>query len=87
MGSWATHKILEGIKPVSFDGTTWTDLNTDASTWTDTTNDIFTEFPFQWLSITNDGTKIRIIFSDKDTQPDSTFQCYAHAKACDSYTS
>ena len=86
MGDWDGHKILEGIKPVSFDGTNWVDLDTDASTWTDTTNDIFTEFPFQWLSITNDGTKIRIIFSDEDERPDSTFQCYAHAKQCDSYS-
>lgn len=88
MNSWASHKILEGIKPVSKNGSTWKDLGTNASSWASngTSEDYFTEFPFQWLSITNDGTKIRIIFSDKDEQPDSTFQCYAHAKGCDSYT-
>lgn len=87
VGSWASHLILDGIKPVSSDGgttPTFTDAPTDATQWT-TGTEYFTEFPFNWLSITNDGTKIRIIFSDADTQPDSTFQCYAHAKACDSY--
>ena len=85
MGDWATHMILSGIKPVSSDGQatpTFTDADVDASTWT-TGTEYFTEFPFNWLSITNDGTNIRIIFSDNDTQPDSTFQCYAHAKQCD----
>lgn len=87
-GSWTSHGILDGIKPVSSDGgstPTFTDADKDASTWTSGT-EYFTEFPFNWLSITNDGSKIRIIFSDSDTQPDSTFQCYAHAKACDSYS-
>ncbi len=90
MGSWSerSHKILEGIKPVVKNGSSWTDLDTDAGTWGPVSSnaDMFTEFPFQWLSITNDGSKIRIIFSDKDEQPDSTFQCYAHAKGCDSYS-
>lgn len=87
-GSWGSEDIVTGIKPVSSDGAstpTFTDANKDASTWI-TGTEYFTEFPFYWLSITNDGTKIRIIFSDADTQPDSTFQCYAHAKACDTYT-
>ena len=87
-GSWANEDIVTGIKPVSKKGNTWTDLGTDASQWANnaTGTDYFTEFPFYWLSITNDGTKIRIIFSWENTRPDSTFQCYAHAKGCDSYT-
>lgn len=86
MGGWANHPILDGIKPVQKNGDVWTDLNkTDMTNW-DSTNDSFTEFLFNWLSITNDGTNITIIFSDNDTQPDSTFQCYAFAKGCDSYS-
>ena len=87
-GSWNNSKLIADIKPISFDGTTWTDLGTDASQWTDNAEgtDYFTEFPFMWLSITNDDTKIRVIFSDADAQPDSNFQCYAHAKGCDSYS-
>jgi len=87
VGSWGSESIVTGIKPVASDGAstpTFTDADKDASTWT-TGTEYFTEFPFYWLSITNDGTKIRIIFSEADTQPDSTFQCYAHTKACDSY--
>lgn len=83
MGSWASHKILEGIKPVISDGAatpTFTDAPKNAGTWT-TGTEYFTEFPFNWLSITNDGTRIRIIFSDKPDQPDSTFQSYAFRKA------
>ena len=88
MNSWATHKILEGIQPVSKNGSTWKVLDTNAANWAanGSSEDYFTEFPFQWLSITKDSSKIRIIFSDKDAQPDSTFQCYAHAKGCDSYS-
>ena len=88
MNSWATHKILEGIKPVSKNGDTWKDLDTNAANWAAnaSSEDYFTEFPFQWLSITTDSNRIRVIFSDKDAQPDSTFQCYAHAKGCDSYS-
>lgn len=83
MGSWASHKILEGIKPVISDGAatpTFTDAPKNAGTWT-TGTEYFTEFPFNWLSITNDGTRIRIIFSDKPDRPDSTFQSYAFRKA------
>ena len=87
-GGWGSEEIVTSIKPVSSNGgstPTFTDANKNASTWT-TGTEYFTEFPFYWLSITNDDTKIRIIFSDNDTQPDSTFQCYAHCKACDSYS-
>ena len=86
MNSWGDHLILEGIKPVLKNGDTWTDLDkTDMTSWSNE-GDAFTEFPFQWLSITNDGTRIRVIFSDNDLRPDDTFQCYAHAKGCDSYS-
>ena len=88
VGGWSGHKILEGIKPVSKNGSSWSNLGTNAANWSNNSEgtDYFTEFPFQWLSITNNGTRIRIIFSDKDARPDSTFQCYAHAKGCDSYS-
>lgn len=88
MNSWEDHLILEGIKPMIRNVSTgaWTEADRNAANWSDTTNEYFTEFPFQWLSITNNGTKIRIIFSDKDARPDDTFQCYAHAKGCDSYS-
>lgn len=88
MNSWDGHLLIAGIKPVSKNGSTWKDLGTNASSWAPngSSEDYFTEFPFNWLSITNDGSKIRIIFSDKNTQPDFNFQCYAHAKGCDSYT-
>lgn len=89
MNDWATHLLVTGIRPVKSDGQatpTFTDAeSTDATQWI-TGDEYFTEFPFNWLSITNDGTNIRIIFSDNDTQPDSTFQCYAHAKQCDQYS-
>ena len=87
MNSWDGHPLIAGIKPVSKNESTWKDLGTNASSWASngSSEDYFTEFPFNWLSITNDGSKIRIIFSDKNTQPDSNFQCYAHAKGCDDY--
>lgn len=87
-GSWDGDELIAGIKPVSKNGTTWADLGTTASSWANNTNnmDYFTEFPFYWLSITKDASKVRVIFSNSDKQPDSTFQCYAHAKGCDSYS-
>lgn len=88
-GSWDGSDLISGIKPVSKDGTTWTDQVINASSWSNNTSgssDYFTEFPFYWLSITNDSSKIRVIFSNADFQPDDTFQCYAHAKGCDSYS-
>ena len=86
MGGWATHKILEGIKPVSKNGSTWTDLDkTGMASWGNSV-DAFTEFPINWLAIKNDGSNITIIFSDKDERPDSDFQLYAFAKGCDSYS-
>ena len=84
-GSWDGNDLIKDIKPYSFNGTTWTLLDTNASNWASSVSgtDYFTRFPFFWLSITNDGTYIHIIFTDADTAPNSTFQCYAHARACD----
>jgi len=80
IGSWGTGKLaklIEGIKPVAFDGTTWTDLNKTSETDWPTDRDIFTEFPFRWLSITKAGDIITVVFADGDTAPDSTFQDWA----------
>ena len=82
MGSWGSGnllKFIEDIKPVSFDGTTWTDLNkTDETSWPSTQGtDCFTEFPHRWLSITKSGSTITIAFSGSALAPDSTFQDYA----------
>ena len=82
VGSWGTGdlaKLIEGIKPVSFDGTTWTDLDkTDETSWPSTQGtDCFTEFPFRWLSITKSSGVITVVFSGEETQPDSTFQNWA----------
>lgn len=82
MGSWDTEglsRFITGIKPVSFNGTTWSDLNkTDESTWSSTNGtDCFTEFPFRWLSITKSNNVITVVFADSEEAPDSTFQNYA----------
>lgn len=86
MGGWADHPILNGIKPVLKNGTTWTDLDKTGMTSWSNSADAFTEFPINWLAIRNDGTNITVIFSDKDTRPDADFQLYAFAKGCDSYS-
>lgn len=86
-GSWDGHRILEGIKPVSFDGTTWTDLGADASVWP-VNIDCFTEFPFNWLVVYHpDASTIRVVFSDNDRCPftgtgTDGLYCYSHVKAC-----
>ena len=82
IGSWGDGqlaKFLEGIKPVSFDGTTWSDLSkTDETTWpTAQGTDCFTEFPFRWFSMTISGDVITVVFSGADTAPDSTFTNWA----------
>ena len=85
MGGWANDDLIKGIKPVKSDGAsspTFTDAPTDASQWT-TGTEYFTEFPFMWLSITKSSSKITVMMSDADTRPDSTFQCWAFAKAND----
>lgn len=85
MGGWAGDDLISGIKPVKSDmasSPTFTDAPTDASTWT-AGQEYFTEFPFMWLSITKSGNIITVIMSNADTQPDSTFQCWAFAKAND----
>ena len=85
MGGWANDILIKGIKPVKSDGAsspTFTDAPTDASQWT-TGTEYFTEFPFMWLSITKSSSKITVMMSNADTRPDSTFQCWAFAKAND----
>lgn len=85
MGGWANDDLINGIKPVKSDGASspsFTDAPTDASQWT-TGTEYFTEFPFMWLSITKSSSKITVMMSDADTRPDSTFQCWAFAKAND----
>ena len=85
MGGWANDGLIKGIKPVKSDGASspsFTDAPTDASQWT-TGTEYFTEFPFMWLSITKSSSKITVMMSNADTRPDSTFQCWAFAKAND----
>lgn len=85
MGGWTGDDLISGIKPVKSDmasSPTFTDAPTDASTWT-SGQEYFTEFPFMWLSITKSGNIITVMMSNMDTQPDSTFQCWAFAKAND----
>lgn len=85
MGGWANDDLIKGIKPVKSDGAsspTFTDAPTNASRWT-TGTEYFTEFPFMWLSITKSSSKITVMMSNADTRPDSTFQCWAFAKAND----
>ena len=85
MGGWANDDLIKGIKPVKSDGAsspTFTDAPTNASQWT-TGTEYFTEFPFMWLSITKSSSKITVMMSNADTRPDSTFQCWAFAKAND----
>ena len=85
MGGWANDGLIKGIKPVKSDGASspsFTDAPTDASQWT-TGTEYFTEFPFMWLSITKSSSKITVMMSNEDTRPDSTFQCWAFAKAND----
>ena len=85
MGGWANDDLINGIKPVKSDGASspsFTSAPTDASQWT-TGTEYFTEFPFMWLSITKSSSKITVMMSNADTRPDSTFQCWAFAKAND----
>lgn len=85
MGGWANDDLINGIKPVMSDmssSPTFTDAPTNAYEWM-TDNEYFTEFPFMWLSITKSSSKITVMMSNADTRPDSTFQCWAFAKAND----
>ena len=83
IGSWGSGvlaNLIEGIKPVAFDGSVWRDLDkSDATQWALTTNEnAFTEFPFRWLSITkNENNVVTVIFSNTSEAPDNTFQNYA----------
>lgn len=82
VGNWLTGNTpFTDIKPVMFNGSTWTDLNkrnlaqdVNGSPVDITTlgNDVFVEVPTWWLSITSDGTYKYIRFAD--TQVDSTYK-------------
>lgn len=84
LNSWIGNQLISGIKPVVFDGKTFTDLNKrdltktvdgSASNIGTAGNDAFTVIPTWWLSITNDDSYIYIRFSNK--QVDSTYHRYA----------
>lgn len=85
-GKWLTGKTpFSDIKPVMFNGTTWTDLNkrdlskdvngisVDISSLG---NDILAEIPTWWLSFTTDGSYDYIKFADKKV--DSTYKKLAN---------
>ena len=75
---WTNHMLIKGIKPVYIDDGVITDISdkVDMSNW-DESKDAFTQFPFNWLSITKSGSKITIIFSDSATKPSASFVDYA----------
>lgn len=84
LNSWAGNKLISGIRPVVFNGETFTDLNKrDLTKTVDGSesnigikgNDALTVIPTWWLSITNDSTYIYIRFSNK--QVDSSYHRYA----------
>ena len=84
LNSWAGNKLISGIRPVVFNGETFTDLNKrDLTKTVDGSesnisvkgNDALTVIPTWWLSITNDSTYIYIRFSNK--QADSSYHRYA----------
>lgn len=82
VGNWLTGKTpFTDIKPVMFDGTTWTeldkrnlaqDVNGSPVNITSLGNDVFVEVPTWWLSITSDGTYKYIRFAEE--QVDSTYK-------------
>lgn len=84
LNSWAGNNLISGIRPVVFNGKTFTDLNKrdltktvdgSASNIDVAGNDALTVIPTWWLSITNDSTYIYIRFSNK--QVDSSYHRYA----------
>lgn len=85
INGWAGSELISDIAPVRISNGAKTYLNKRnpaetvdgaASNIATAGNDAMVEFPLKWLSITSDGTTIRIRFSDR--QADSTYQCYAH---------
>ena len=82
VGNWLTGKTpFTDIKPVMFNGSTWTDLNkrnlaqdVNGSSVDITTlgNDVFVEVPTWWLSMKSEGGYKYIRFADK--QVDSTYK-------------
>lgn len=78
LNGWASHKLIEGIKPVLKNGSTWTDLEKSSSASWSTNGDAFTEFPFRWLGFYKDSSYDYILLSDESENPDSTvFNDYA----------
>ena len=82
VGNWLTGKTpFTDIKPVMFNGSTWTDLNkrnlaqdVNGSSVDITTlgNDVFVEVPTWWLSMKSEGGYKYIRFANK--QVDSTYK-------------
>ena len=82
MGNWLTGKTpFTDIKPIMFDGTTWTeldkrnlaqDVNGSPVDITTLGNDVFVEVPTWWLSMKSEGGYKYIRFADK--QVDSTYK-------------
>lgn len=84
LNSWAGNRLISGIRPVVFNGKTFTDLNKrdltktidgSASNIGTAGNDAMTVVPTWWLSITNDSSYIYIRFSNR--QIDSSYHRYA----------
>ena len=82
VGNWLTGKTpFTDIKPVMFDGTTWTeldkrnlaqDVNGSPVDITTLGNDVFVEVPTWWLSMKSEGGYKYIRFADK--QVDSSYK-------------
>lgn len=79
VGNWLTGNTpFKSIKPVMFDGTTWTELNkrnlaqdVNGSPVDITTlgNDVFVEVPTWWLSMKSEGGYKYIRFANKQVDP------------------
>lgn len=75
-GTWVTPKLkkfIDGIKPMSFNGSVWTELNRQSEDSWPTDRDCFTEFPLRWLSISKSGNIISVVFATPNVPRDSTF--------------
>lgn len=78
MNDWAGDDLISGIKRQTGNSSSgWTDVTDTKSAVAGSSGgtDVMTYFPTYYLSITNDGTKVRISFANQ--QVDSTFQDYA----------
>lgn len=76
LNGWVGKDIVEGIKRQTGSGSNWTDVTDKRSAVAGSQGtDVMTYFPTWWLSMANDGTTIRVAFSNN--QIDDTFQDYA----------